>query len=97
MRYMCFNPKRAPQAIPTKMHTMCLGLVYLVSIPNGLHRPFRLYFYDLMLYTSLIVSIPNGLHRPFRQYIPKKHRSGKEWFQSQTGSTAQSNHMKDNI
>src|SRR5438876_9965982 len=90
MRYMCFNPKRAPQAIPTKMHTMCLGLVYLVSIPNGLHRPFRLYFYDLMIYTSLIVSIQNGLHRQFRLWLQNTQQWGLGWFQSKTGSTGHS-------
>ena len=40
----------------------------IVSIPNGLHRPFRpaLKFRRRSLFS---VSIPNGLHRPFRLLI----------------------------
>src|SRR5207249_1905794 len=36
----------------------------MVSIPNGLHRPFSLSNVDLLQLTEN-VSIPNGLHRPF--------------------------------
>src|SRR2546421_12104611 len=34
--------KRAPQAIPTSSNDGVLTIEFLVSIPNGLHRPFRL-------------------------------------------------------
>ena len=36
----------------------------LVSIPNGLHRPFGPGVIEAKP-RSFIVSIPNGLHRPF--------------------------------
>src|SRR5260370_29958887 len=41
MRDMAHNPKRAPQAFPTTNELAALFLLSSVSIPNGLHSPFR--------------------------------------------------------
>ncbi len=56
----------------------------MVSIPNGLPRPFSLTYFSSNGWLNE-VSIPNGLPRPFSQAAPYTMPSPRDLFQSRTG------------
>ena len=66
------------------------ALLDAVSIPNGLHRPFRRLTIARWQKGSVTVSIPNGLHRPFRRGHCDKPIGHINTFQSRTGFTGHS-------